>query len=121
MTKKTEMLSHEKVRLTEGFWKEKRELTRDVTLMSIYDRFTETGRFASLDFNHPDPLIFWDSDIAKWIEGAAYLLEDKRDEKTEKLVDEAVAKIKLHQRPDGYFNIHFDTKEPAARFSRYTD
>ncbi len=121
MSKNTEMLSHEKVRLTEGFWKEKRELTRDVTLMSIYDRFTETGRFASLDFNHPDPHIFWDSDIAKWIEGAAYLLEDKRDERIEKLVDEAVEKIKLHQRPDGYFNIHFDTKEPAARFSRYTD
>ena len=107
---KLNTLSHEKVRLTEGFWKEKRELGRDVTLMSIYDRFAETGRFASLDFNHPDPHIFWDSDIAKWIESAAYLLEDKRDEAVEKLVDDAVEKIALHQRPDGYFNIHFDTK-----------
>jgi len=118
---KLNTLSHEKVRLTEGFWKDKRELGRDVTLMSIYDRFAETGRFASLDFNHPNPHIFWDSDIAKWIESAAYLLEDKRDEAVEKLVDEAVEKIALHQRPDGYFNIHFDTKEPGARFSRYTD
>ncbi|MBQ4085346.1 MAG: glycoside hydrolase family 127 protein [Clostridia bacterium] len=118
---KINTLSHEKVRLTEGFWKNKRELGRNVTLMSIYDRFAETGRFASLDFNHPNPHIFWDSDIAKWIESAAYLLEDKRDEAVEKLVDEAVEKIALHQRPDGYFNIHFDTKEPGARFSRYTD
>ena len=118
---KLNTLSHEKVRLTEGFWKDKRELGRDVTLMSIYDHFAETGRFASLDFNHPNPHIFWDSDIAKWIESAAYLLEDKRDEAVEKLVDEAVEKIALHQRPDGYFNIHFDTKEPGARFSRYTD
>jgi len=118
---KINTLSHEKVTLTQGFWKNKRELGRDVTLMSIYDRFAETGRFASLDFNHPNPHIFWDSDIAKWIESAAYLLEDKRDEAVEKLVDDAVEKIALHQRPDGYFNIHFDTKEPAARFSRYTD
>lgn len=118
---KINTLSHENVRLTEGFWKNKRELGRDVTLMSIYDRFAETGRFASLDFNHPDPHIFWDSDIAKWIESAAYLLEDKRDEAVEQLVDDAVEKIALHQRPDGYFNIHFDTKEPGARFSRYTD
>lgn len=117
----TNMISHEKIRLTDGFWKDRRETGRDVTLMSIYDRFCETGRFAALDFNHPDPHIFWDSDIAKWIEAAAYLLEDKRDEKIEKLVDDAVAKIKLHQRPDGYFNTHFDTKEPYARFSRYTD
>lgn len=118
---KINTLSHEKVTLTQGFWKNKRELGRDVTLMSIYDRFAETGRFASLDFNHPNPHIFWDSDIAKWIESAAYLLEDKRDAAVEKLVDEAVEKIALHQRPDGYFNIHFDTKEPGARFSRYTD
>ncbi len=118
---RTEMLSHENVRLTQGFWKNKRELGRDVTLMSIYDRFAETGRFASLDFNHPNPHIFWDSDIAKWIESAAYLLEDRRDEAVEKLVDECVEKIALHQRPDGYFNIHFDTIEPAKRFSRYTD
>lgn len=114
-------LSHENVHLTDGFWKEKRELARNVTMMSIYDRFAETGRFASLDFNHPNPHIFWDSDIAKWIEGAAYLLEDGRDEAVEKLVDECVEKIALHQRPDGYFNIHFDTLEPARRFSRYTD
>lgn len=117
---KTEMLSHEKVRLTGGFWKEKRDLSREVTMPSIYDRFTETGRFAALDFNHPDPHIFWDSDIAKWIEGAAYLLEDHRDAEIERKVDEAVEKIRLHQRPDGYFNIHFDTVEPAKRFSCYT-
>ena len=72
---KINTLSHEKVRLTEGFWKNKRELGRNVTLMSIYDRFAETGRFASLDFNHPNPHIFWDSDIAKWVESAAFILE----------------------------------------------
>lgn len=118
---KTEMLSHEKVRLTNGFWKQKRDLGRNVTLMSIYERFSETGRFASLDFNHPNPHIFWDSDIAKWIESASYLLEGNRDEAIEKLVDECVEKIALHQRPDGYFNIHFDTVEPAKRFSQYTE
>ena len=114
-------LSHEKVRLTGGFWKQKRELGRAVTLPAIRDRFLETGRFASLDFNHPDPHIFWDSDIAKWIEAAAYLLEDGRDAAIEEFIDGCVRKIALHQRPDGYFNIHFDTKEPAQRFTRYTD
>ena len=114
------------VRINGGFWKKWRENARDMGLMSVYDRFSETGRFGSLDFSWKEgmpnkPHIFWDSDIAKWIEAAAYLLMDRRDEKIEKLIDDAVDKIEMHQRPDGYFNIYFDTCEPNERFTRYTD
>ena len=114
------------VRLDGGFWKKWRENARSMGLMSVYDRFSETGRFGSLDFNWkegmPDkPHIFWDSDLAKWIEAAAYLLMDKRDAALEKLVDDCVDKIEAHQREDGYFNIYFDTVEPESRFTRYTD
>jgi len=119
-------ISRGNVRLTGGFWKKWRENARDKGLMSVYDRFSETGRFGALDFAWKDgeenkPHIFWDSDIAKWMEAAAYLLMDRRDEKLEKLVDEVVDKIEAHQREDGYFNMYFDTVEPEARFTRYTD
>ena len=114
------------IRITGGFWGERRRIGRERTLMAIYDRFAETGRFASLDFawkpGEPNcPHIFWDSDIAKWIESAAYLLKDERDEKIEALVDACVDKIEAHQWADGYFNIHFGTVEPENRFTRYTD
>ena len=94
--------------------------------MSVYERFKDTGRFGALDFNWKEgmpnkPHIFWDSDIAKWIEAAAYILMEAPDPALEKLVDECVDKIEAHQRPDGYFNIYFDTVEPEARFTRYTD
>ena len=119
-------ISRSNVRLTGGFWKKWRENARDKGLMSVYERFSETGRFGALDFawkegDENKPHIFWDSDIAKWLEAAAYLLMDKRDEKLEKLVDDVVDKIEAHQREDGYFNIYFDTVEPEARFTRYTD
>jgi len=119
-------ISRGNVKLTGGFWKKWRENARDKGLMSVYDRFSETGRFGALDFawkegDENKPHIFWDSDIAKWLEAAAYLLMDKRDAALEKLVDDVVDKIEAHQREDGYFNIYFDTVEPEARFTRYTD
>ena len=119
-------ISRRNVKLTGGFWKSWRENARDNGLMSVYDRFSETGRFGALDFEWKEgdenkPHIFWDSDIAKWLEAAAYLLMDKRDAALEKLVDDVVDKIEAHQREDGYFNIYFDTVEPEARFTRYTD
>ena len=119
-------IPYSKIKITGGFWGARRKVGREHTLMAIYDRFAETGRFASLDFQwkpgEPNcPHIFWDSDIAKWIESAAYLLHDQRDPKIEALVDECVDKIEAHQRADGYFNIHFDTVEPENRFTRYTD
>ena len=114
------------VRVSGGFWQKWRDNARAKGLMSVYDRFSETGRFGALDFSWKEgdankPHIFWDSDIAKWIEAAAYLLMDRRDPALEKLVDDCVDKIEAHQRPDGYFNIYFDTVEPEARFTRYTD
>ncbi len=111
------------VRLTGGFWKKWRDNAREKGLMSVYERFSETGRFGALDFDAEKirPHIFWDSDIAKWFEAAAYLLMDKPDAALEAIIDECVEKIAAHQREDGYFNMYFDTIEPDARFTRYTD
>lgn len=114
------------VRVNGGFWQKWRDSARARGLMSVYHRFCETGRFGALDFNWKEgeenrPHIFWDSDIAKWMEAAAYLLMDERDPALEKLVDDCVDKIEAHQRADGYFNIYFDTVEPEARFTRCTD
>ena len=105
-----------------GFWKYYEDLVRNVTTPCVYDRFSETGRFSALACNwkegDPDiPHIFFDSDVAKWIEGAAYLIETKPDAKLEKLIDECVAQIAKNQRADGYFNSHFLTIEPHKIFS----
>ena len=109
-----------------GFWQRWRDSARDYGIMSVYERFSDTGRFGALDFDWTEgkpnkPHIFWDSDIAKWMEAAAYQLMDQRDEALERIVDDCVEKNAAHQREDGYFNMYFDTVEPEARFTRYTD
>ena len=119
-------ISRGSVRLNGGFWQNWRNNAREKGMMSVYERFCDTGRFGALDQGWKEgmpnkPHIFWDSDIAKWLEAAAYMLMDGRDPELEKIVDDCVDKIAAHQQEDGYFNSYFDVVEPEARFTRYTD
>lgn len=119
-------IGFEKSRITGGFWKEYQELFRRVTVDAVYDRFEETGRFEALKFNWKEgmpgkPHIFWESDVTKWIEGAAYFLQEQRDPKLEERIDELVARMERTQGEDGYLNAYFTVVEPKARFTRRTD
>lgn len=114
------------VRLTDGFWQEKQQLVREETVWSVYRRFEETGRFRAFRFEWKEgdadrPHIFWDSDIAKWIEAVAYLCEKQREPELEKIVDGLVEAIALHRMRDGYFNSCFEAIEPQNRFTRQGD
>ena len=121
-----ERISCRNVDITGGFWQEKQKLFREVTVDAVYDRFEETGRFEALNCAWKEgmpnrPHIFWDSDVAKWIEGAAYLLLKQRDEELEARVDELIDRMEKHQWEDGYLNSYFTTVEPEERFQRRTD
>ena len=62
------------------------------------------------------PHYFWDSDVAKWIEGAAYIIEKTGNKELEKLCDAAIANIVKNQCEDGYFNSYFIVKKDEKRF-----
>ena len=109
-------------KVTGGFWKQKQDMVRKTTIYAVYDRFCETGRFDAFKFNWKEgmphkPDIFWDSDVAKWMEAAAYLIRLKREPKLEKIVDGVVDLIEKNQGADGYFNVYFTVVEPEKRFS----
>ncbi|MBE6580236.1 MAG: glycoside hydrolase family 127 protein [Ruminococcaceae bacterium] len=117
--------SYKEVRLTSGYLLEKQELNRKITIDAVYDRFFETGRISAFDFSY-DPTVegsvkphyFWDSDVAKWIEGAAYILKHHPEmRELEQKADGIISKIKEHQEDNGYFNIYFTVCEPENRFS----
>ena len=119
----TKNLTYDKVDITGGFWQEKQQLIRDVTIWNVYKRFEETGRFAAFKMNWKEgmpnkPHIFWDSDVAKWLESAAYLTKKQRDPKLEAIVDEVVDDIERGRWKDGYFNIYFELFEPENRFTK---
>ena len=109
-----------KIKITGGFWAQKQEMVRNVTMRAVYDRFYETGRFGAFkcDPNAKiEPHIFWDSDVAKWIEGVAYLTREKREPELEKIVDEVVDEIEKNRDTCGYFNSFYLTREQENRFT----
>ena len=60
---------------------------------------------------------FQDSDVAKWLEAAAYSSCLFPDPAQTRLMDETAALIASAQQPDGYLNTWFQLKEPGKRWT----
>ncbi|KAJ5563868.1 Six-hairpin glycosidase [Penicillium frequentans] len=116
-----------------SFWARRREVVRIQTLQHQLHMLKETGRYEAFKLKwHPSysvpPTVypipnhqFWDSDVAKWIEGACYLLMDQFDLEIDAAVKELVQMIRGAQKPDGYLNIHYSVVEPGKRFTNLRD
>ena len=61
-------------------------------------------------------MVFQDSDVAKWLEGVAYSLEQYPDKELEDRADALIDIIEKAQQPDGYLNTFFTIKEPEHRW-----
>lgn len=110
------------VSLADPFWAPRMQTNREVTLAVGYDQCKQTGRIDAFDLTwkpgrEPQPHYFWDSDVAKWVEAAAYSLSTHPDPKLETLLDEVIAKIAGAQQPDGYLNIYFTVVAPEQRWA----
>ena len=81
--KTVDFIPFDSVTLTDGFWKDRFDLNKNVSLSNVRKRFEESGRFDALRFNYATtgkkPHIFYDSDVAKWMEAVAYLIEKDPD------------------------------------------
>lgn len=123
-------LSPRAVRVTDGFFRTRQQLMTDVTIpymeKILRDEVPgakkshalanfrmaageETGEFYGM--------VFQDSDVAKWLEAAAYSLMLKPDDELRRRVDETIALIGRAQQPDGYLNTYFTVKEPQNRWA----
>ncbi len=109
------------VRLHDGFWKVKQDMVRGTTAQAVYDRFSDTHRFDALRCQWAEEgkyqaHIFWDSDVAKWIEGVAYILTQTEAPELEKICDDAIEQIVQNADENGYFNSYFLCTEQDQRF-----
>lgn len=62
-------------------------------------------------------MVFQDSDVAKWLEAAAYSLLKSPDKELEERCDEMIELIGLAQHPDGYLNTYFTVKDTNRRWT----
>ena len=123
-------ISLKNIDITDKFWNKYRSLVKDVIIPYQWD---------TLNDNVPDAepshcienfriaagekkgefygAVFQDTDVAKWLEAVAYVLDSQgRDEELEKLADETIDLIGKAQGPDGYLNTYFTIKEPERRW-----
>ena len=108
--------------ITGGFWKNRQDINETVTAMAVYARFSDTHRFELLKCKWTEDTgwkahFFWDSDIAKWLEGAAYLLGQKPNPQLQALVEQAIDDLLENQWEDGYMNSYFTVKTDEPRFT----
>jgi DUF1680 family protein len=118
------------VRVTNGFWLQKQEVNRSVTVPFALRQCEESGRLKNFDlaaetmrrrangephFQIKPPTLypFDDTDVYKAIEGASYVLSMKPDDALEKRLDEWIAKVAAAQEPDGYLYT-FRTMHPDS-------
>jgi len=114
--------AYKQTEITGGFLADKQKLNRKITIDAVWNRFSDTGRIKAFSFDWKEgmdqkPHIFWDSDVAKWMEGAAYIIGKNGDKKLEEKVEGLIDLIEKHQQPDGYFNIYYTVCEPGNRFT----
>ncbi len=119
-------VDYSRVDINGGFWQKKQKMLRDVTVGAIYDRFSETHRFSALECKwdgdeSEKPHIFWDSDVAKWVEGVSYLIAREPNEKWRSTVEHVIDCFIENQDENGYFNSHFLVTEQENRFKNRGD
>ena len=115
-------VSFANVEITSGFWRHRQELNRSATIYTVMQRFADTGRFDALNCQWRDgdankPHIFWDSDVAKWMEAVAYLIQQSPMPDLEAAVEKLIDSIERNQCADGYFNSYFTAIEPSKRWT----
>ncbi|KAF4635329.1 hypothetical protein G7Y89_g2771 [Cudoniella acicularis] len=115
------------------FISRRRDIVYANTLLYQLNVLKTTGRYDAFKLQwHPSyndkpdvwPVpnhLFWDSDVAKWIEGACYFLQWEQNAEIDAAVKELVEMIRGAQQEDGYLNIHFTVVEPEKRFTNLRD
>ena len=116
-----------------SFWAKRRDVVRIRTLPYQLEMLRKTGRYDAFDLKkhhtYDDPPtvwpvpnhLFWDSDVAKWIEGVSYFQKEEQAEEDKGVVEDLVNKIRNAQQADGYLNIHFTVVTPKSRWTNLRD
>lgn len=108
--------------ITGGFWKNVQDKNKSITINAVYERFKDTGRIEAMackwkEGDDKKPHFFWDSDVAKWIEGVAYIIAKTPNAELEARVEAIIDDIENAQLEDGYYNIYYICVEPGKRFT----
>lgn len=111
------------VTLNDGFWAQRQQTVREVSLRHAYLKLEQSGNFenfklamgsATGDYHLP---LFMDSDVYKWLEAVALDLGNQPDAELERMADEVIDLLAAAQMPDGYLNSYYQVVKPDQRWT----
>ena len=122
------------VKITGPFWSERLECVLTRTIPSQHRKLAEYDMLESLKLPQPVPplriplnhhnfttQIFWDSDVGKWVEAAAYAISHRRNPIVESQIEAIIDDLEKAQAPDGYLNCWYLEREPQNRWTNLRD
>jgi DUF1680 family protein len=123
-----------------GFWGGRVDAVAHKTVNILYERCVDAGMFDQIDPDRPVPELrlpfhlnedgtqntvsmqmFWDSDVAKVIETAAYALYRHPNPELEAKIDGIIDMFAKLQQPDGYLNSWYIRMQPGKRWTNLRD
>lgn len=119
-------ISYLHTRITDSFWSERQQTNASISLFKEHDHCEKTGHFDALLLQWKPgrgnpPHVFWDSDVAKWIEAVSYVCGTTHDPALRRELDRVVTLLVNAQQKDGYINSHFITVRPDKRWHNLRD
>lgn len=129
-TERGKSISLNKIKIKDNFWNKYIKLVDEVLLPYQWDILND--RLEDVETSHCiknfkiaakeaegefKGAVFQDTDIAKWLEAAAYTLAATKDEALKKIADETIQLIGKAQQEDGYINTYFTIKAPNLRWT----
>lgn len=128
--KRLETVPLKDVQITDKFWNRYIRLVKEVLVPYQWDILND--RLEGAETSHCienfkiaagesagdfEGAVFQDTDVAKWLEAVAYVLETNPDPELEKLADETIKLIGRAQCGDGYLNTYFTIRAPKLRWT----
>src|SRR5688500_9448534 len=110
------------IRITDPCWSRYQSAVPEQGLLAQYgqlattDRLKNFQRVAKGDTGGLDGSWFSESDVYKWIEGAAYALVHGDTPELKKSMDEAIDIVAKAQEPNGYVNTFFQLMHPNLKW-----
>jgi DUF1680 family protein len=111
------------VRIADGFWSQRRKTSADKSIPTMLQLLEEHGivdNFRRLSGRKNVPRqgpLYTDSDLYKWMEAVAFVLQTDRQPDLEATFDRLTDDIVAAQEPSGYLNTYYQDDRKDKRFT----
>lgn len=132
--KQSQFVSMKHVNIEDSFWRRYINLVRDVVVPYQWEAINDRVEgaepshavknfkiAAGLEEGEFYGFVFQDTDVAKWLEAVAYLLQKESNPELEKIADDMIDIIGKAQQASGYLNTYFIIKAPEAKWTNLTE